>query len=226
MDHYDPAQVFSSIDEMGRYAYANQPRIALWNLTRLAECLLPLFSDDKEKAIEQAQFILGEFAEKFTAAYQAGLRKKIGLLTTRDGDEALIQDLLDAMARNQADFTLTFRRLGGAAGDPAGDKNVKKLFADPAAFDEWAVRWRQRTADEPQSDAERQTSMHAVNPAFIPRNHRVEAVIQAAVSNDDYAPFEELLTVLSKPYDDQPAYAAYADPPKPEQRVLQTFCGT
>ena len=118
MDEYNPAQVFSSIDEMGRYAYANQPRIALWNLTRLAECLLPLFSDDKDKAIEQAQFILGEFAEKFTAAYQAGLRKKIGLFTARDGDEALVQDLLDAMAKNQADFTLTFRRLGDAAGDP------------------------------------------------------------------------------------------------------------
>ena len=115
MDEYNPAQVFSSIDEMGRYAYANQPRIALWNLTRLAECLLPLFSDDKDKAIEQAQFILGEFAEKFTAAYQAGLRKKIGLFTARDGDEALVQDLLDAMAKNQADFTLTFRRLSDAA---------------------------------------------------------------------------------------------------------------
>src|SRR4249919_860135 len=115
MDEYNPAQVFSSIDEMGRYAYANQPRIALWNLTRLAECLLPLFSDDKDKAIEQAQFALGEFAEKFTTAYQAGLRAKIGLFTQRDGDEALVQDLLDAMAKNQADFTLTFRHLAEAA---------------------------------------------------------------------------------------------------------------
>ena len=176
MDEYNPAQVFSSIDEMGRYAYANQPRIALWNLTRLAECLLPLFSDDKDKAIEQAQFILGEFAEKFTAAYQAGLRKKIGLFTARDGDEALVQDLLDAMAKNQADFTLTFRRLSDAAGD-ADDDSVRAQFTDPAAFDEWAARWRQRLADEPQSAAERQAAMRAVNPAFIPRNHRVEAVI-------------------------------------------------
>ena len=176
MDEYNPAQVFSSIDEMGRYAYANQPRIALWNLTRLAECLLPLFSDDKDKAIEQAQFILGEFAEKFTAAYQAGLRKKIGLFTARDGDEALVQDLLDAMAKNQADFTLTFRRLSDAAAD-ADDDSVRAQFTDPAAFDEWAVRWRQRLADEPQSAAERQAAMRAVNPAFIPRNHRVEAVI-------------------------------------------------
>jgi uncharacterized protein YdiU (UPF0061 family) len=224
MDEYNPAQVFSSIDEMGRYAYANQPRIALWNLTRLAECLLPLFSDDQDKAIEQAQFILGEFAEKFTAAYQAGLRRKIGLFTARDGDEALVQDLLDAMAKNQADFTLTFRRLSDAAGD-ANDDGVRAQFTDPAAFDEWAVRWRQRLADEPQSPAERQAAMRAVNPAFIPRNHRVEAVIAAAVNND-YAPFEELLTVLSKPFEDQPGFAAYADPPLPEQRVLKTFCGT
>jgi serine/tyrosine/threonine adenylyltransferase len=225
MDHYDPATVFSSIDEMGRYAYANQPKIALWNLTRLAECLLPLYSDDKDQAIEQAQFILAEFAEQFTTAYQAGLRKKIGLFTMRDGDEALVQDLLDAMARNQADFTLTFRRLGDAARDFDND-SVRHLFADPAAFDDWAVRWRQRIADEPQSAAERHVAMRAVNPAFIPRNHRVEAVIEAAVSRDDFAPFEALLTVLSKPYEDQPDFADYADPPKPEQRVLQTFCGT
>src|SRR3954462_12079134 len=225
MDSYNPAQVFSSIDEMGRYAYANQPRIALWNLTRLAECLLPLFSEDQEKAIEQAQMILGEFAEKFTAAYQSGLRKKIGLFTARDGDEALAQDLLDAMAKNQADFTLTFRRLSDAAADADND-SVRAQFTDPTAFDEWAIRWRQRLADEPQSATERQAAMRAVNPAFIPRNHRVEAVIAAAVNNDDYALFEELLTVLSKPYEDQPTFASYAEPPLPEQRVLQTFCGT
>jgi uncharacterized protein YdiU (UPF0061 family) len=226
MDHYDPATVFSSIDEQGRYAYANQPRIALWNLTRLAECLLPLFSDDKDKAVEQAQSVLGEFAEKFTTAYQAGLRQKTGLLTERDGDAALVQDLLEAMARNHADFTLTFRGLSEAALDADGDQKVRQLFADPAAYDEWAVRWRQRISDEPQDPAARRTAMRSVNPAFIPRNHRVEAVIQAAVSHDDFAPFEELLTVLSKPYEDQPAFAGYADPPEPHQRVLQTFCGT
>jgi serine/tyrosine/threonine adenylyltransferase len=226
IDQYNPAAVFSSIDEMGRYAYANQPRIALWNLTRFAECLLPLFSDDQEKAIEQAQSILAEFPGKFTTAYQAGLRQKTGLLGEHDGDDALVQDLLDAMARNRADFTLTFRRLSEAARDAAQDQGVRQLFADPTAYDEWAIRWRQRTSDDPQGPAERAILMRAVNPAFIPRNHRIEAVIQAAVSRDDYAPFEELLTVLSKPYEDQPALSAYADPPEPHQRVLQTFCGT
>jgi serine/tyrosine/threonine adenylyltransferase len=226
MDQYDPATVFSSIDEQGRYAYANQPRIALWNLTRLAECLLPLFSDDNDKAIEQAQSILGEFAEKFTTAYQAGLRQKTGLLTQRDGDQALVQDLLEAMAKNRADFTLTFRGLSEAALESGGDQKVRQLFADPAAYDEWAVRWRQRTGNEPHDPAARRTAMRSVNPTFIPRNHRVEAVIQAAVNHDDFVPFEELLTVLSNPYEDQPAFAGYADPPEPHQRVLQTFCGT
>ena len=226
MDEYNPGKVFSSIDEMGRYAYGNQPRIALWNLTRLAECLLPLLSDEQEKAIEQAQFALGEFAEKFTSAYQAGLRAKIGLFTKADGDEALVQDLLDAMTKNSADFTLTFRRLGDAALGPDHDEPVRGLFIDPTMFDEWAARWRQRIARESQSPAERRAAMHSVNPAFIPRNHRVEAVIQAAMNHDDYAPFEEILTVLSKPFEHQPAFAAYAEPPEPDQRVTQTFCGT
>jgi uncharacterized protein YdiU (UPF0061 family) len=218
--------VFSSIDEQGRYAYANQPRIALWNLTRFAECLLPLLSEDQDKAIAEAQSALGEFSEKFNTAYQAGLRSKLGLLTARDEDPALAQDLLDAMAKNQADFTLTFRRLSDAALDSAADREVRQLFADPVAYDDWAVRWRQRTGAEPQDPAARRAAMRAVNPAFIPRNHRVEAVIEAAVNRDDYAPFEELLAVLSKPYQDQPEFSGYADPPEPHQRVLQTFCGT
>jgi uncharacterized protein YdiU (UPF0061 family) len=226
MDHYDPAMVFSSIDEQGRYAYANQPRIALWNLTRFAECLLPLLSEKQDKAIEDAQLALSGFAESFNTAYQAGLRSKLGLFTAREADQALAQDLLDAMAKNQADFTLTFRRLGDAALDASGDADIRQLFADPTAYDEWAVRWRQRISGEPQDPAVRQTAMRAVNPAFIARNHWVEAVIDAAVNRDDFAPFEELLTVLSKPYEDQPAFAGYAQAPEPHQRVLQTFCGT
>ena len=226
MDHYDPKQVFSSVDEMGRYAYANQPRIAQWNLTRLAECLLPLISDDQDKAVTEAQAAIGEFVELFDTAYQARLRRKLGLVTAREDDRVLAQDLLDAMARNRADFTLAFRRLGDAALGPDHDGEIRQLFADPTAYDEWAARWRQRLADEPQESIARRTAMRSVNPAFIPRNHRVEAVIEAAVNRDDFAPFEELLTVLSKPYEDQPAYSAYAEPPEPHERVLQTFCGT
>ena len=226
MDHYDPATVFSSIDEQGRYAYANQPRIALWNLTRLAECLLPLISEQQDQAIAEAQSALGDFSEKFDTAYQAGLRRKLGLFTARDEDAALAQDLLVAMSNNHADFTLTFRRLSDAAADPAADSEVRQLFEDPAAYDGWASRWRQRTGEEPQDPADRRIAMRAANPAFIARNHLVEAVIEAAVNRDDFAPFEELLAVLSEPYRDQPAFSGYADPPQPHQRVLQTFCGT
>ena len=187
---------------------------------------MPLLSEDQDKAVNEAQDLLGAFAQEFTAAYQSGLRRKVGLFTRRDGDEALVQDLLDAMAQNQADFTLTFRRLSEAALGSDHDGDVRELFTDPAAYSDWAARWRQRTADEPQSAEERRSAMRAVNPAFIPRNHRIEAVIEAAVNRDDYAPFEELLSVLANPFDDQPTYAAYADPPLPDQRVLQTFCGT
>ncbi|MGJ4947078.1 protein adenylyltransferase SelO [Bradyrhizobium sp. HKCCYLS20291] len=225
MDGYDPKQVFSSIDEFGRYAFANQPRIALWNLTRLAECLLPLFGDDKDEGIKQAEAALDGFAAQFTDAHQAGLRRKLGLSTQAEGDQPLAQALFDAMAAAKADFTLTFRRLSDAAG--SGDlSGARALFEDPSGFDEWAARWQQRLAREPQAPAERQAAMRKVNPAFIPRNHRIEAVITAAVENDDYAPFEELHAVLARPYDDQPDRAAYADPPQPEERVLQTFCGT
>ena len=225
LDQYDPAQVFSSIDEFGRYAYANQPRIALWNLTRLAECLLPLFSADTDKAVEQAQEALVEFGEKFNKAYKAGLHSKIGLFTEREDDHLLAQGLLDAMAKGRADFTLTFRGLSDAANDPTAEAQVRTLFVEPEAFDEWLQRWRRRIGEEQISATERQAAMRAVNPAFIPRNHRVEAVIKAAM-DDDCAPFEELLTVLSKPYEHQPAFAHYASPPQPHERVCQTFCGT
>jgi uncharacterized protein YdiU (UPF0061 family) len=225
MDEYDPKTVFSSIDELGRYAYANQPRITLWNLTRFAETLLPLIAEDEKAAIEIAQETLGRFSELFDAAYQGGLRRKLGLFTAQPEDAALAQDLLAAMAGNQADFTLTFRALGRAALDPADDAGMRALFTDPSAYDAWAVHWRARLARESETSSARHAAMQAVNPAFIPRNHRVEAVIQAATLGD-YAPFEELVAVLAKPFEDQPERAAYADPPLLHERVSQTFCGT
>ena len=225
MDEYNPATVYSSIDEMGRYAYANQPRIALWNLTRFAETLLPLIDSDEKAAIDIAQNSLGAFTDIFNDAYQSGLRKKIGLFTAQPDDDALVQDLLALMTANQADFTNTFRRLGTAAVDPEDDGDVRAEFTDPVAFDGWAVQWRQRLSRESQDGATRAKAMNAVNPAFIPRNHRIEAAIQAALAND-FAPFEELVSVLAKPYEDQPQMAEYGSPPAPDERVLRTFCGT
>ena len=226
MDTYHPATVFSSIDHYGRYAYANQPRITTWNLARLAETLLPLFGDDQDQAVAYAQGALEAFQPAFMAAFNAGLRGKLGLTTERDDDVALAADLLNVMAENEADFTLTFRRLSDAAADPAADAAVRRLFKEPAPFDAWASRWRTRLAEEPADPATRAAAMRAANPAFIPRNHRVEAVIEAAVRESDFAPFEELLLVLSRPFEDQPRFAPYQEPPKPHERVEQTFCGT
>ena len=225
MDAYHPATVFSSIDHQGRYAYGNQPQIALWNLTRLAEALLPLLSDDREAAVAAANEALGAFPSLFETCFHAGLRRKLGLATAQEGDWALARDLLDLMAENRADFTLTFRRLSAAAGSQHDD-SVRPHFSAASAFDAWAERWRRRLAQESVDPAARRAAMEAVNPAFIPRNHRVETVIRAAVERNDFGPFEELLTVLSEPYRDQPAFAHYAEGPQEHERVHQTFCGT
>jgi uncharacterized protein YdiU (UPF0061 family) len=226
MDAYDPGTVFSSIDQHGRYAYGAQPQIALWNLSRLAEAFLPLLNADTPAAVAEAEDVLGRFGPLFEAAFHGGLNRKLGLAAVREGDPALAGDLLKRMAENQADFTLTFRNLARAAEDPTADEAVRRLFVDPTAFDSWAVRWRDRLAEEPGDAASRAAAMRAVNPAFIPRNHRVEAMIEAAVERDDLTPFEELLTVLSRPYDDQPAHAHYAEAPEGGGVGYRTFCGT
>jgi serine/tyrosine/threonine adenylyltransferase len=218
MDAYDPGAVFSSIDHHGRYAYGNQPRIVLWNLARLAECLLPLLEGNQEAAIDA----LSAFAQRFQAAYFGGLRRKIGLLTEQEGDDDLTQSLLKLMAADGADFTLTFRRLCDAAEGPGGDAAVRALFKDVGAYDAWAERWRVRLAGE----TEPSIVMSAVNPAFIPRNHLVETALAAAVEHGDFQPFEDLLGVLARPYQDDPGLARYASPPGDGERVLQTFCGT
>ena len=223
MDAYDASTVFSSIDEGGRYAYGNQPGIMQWNSARLAEALLPLLSDDGDAAVAVAQDVLAGYAPAFEATYLAGLRAKIGLPGERAGDHALAGDLLKAMAENGADFTLTFRRLCRAAEDEAGDAAVRALFADPVAYDTWAMRWRARLSEAGGDPTGRACAMQAVNPAVIPRNHLVEAALQAAVRRDDLGPFETLLNSLSRPFQDQPD--ADTPPGAPEQPYM-TFCGT
>jgi uncharacterized protein YdiU (UPF0061 family) len=226
MDAYDPATVFSSIDQHGRYAYANQPGIGQWNLARLGETLLPLLDEDSDKAVDQANGVIKSYGERFQTHWLHGMRQKIGLFQDEDGDLDLIQSLLALMQTQHADFTLTFRRLGDLAGDESAEAAFAGSFKEPEACREWLISWRERTARETQSASDRAAAMRSVNPAFIPRNHRIEQAINAAVEDGDFSLFEALLTVLAKPYDDQPAFAAYMEPPKPEERVLQTFCGT
>ena len=229
MEAYDPAKVFSSIDHQGRYAYGNQPRAAHWNLARLAEALLPLLQEEQgseEAALASAHEALAAFAPQFEAALSAGLGRKLGFLTEREGDASLVQDLLGRMAANRADFTLTFHRLSTAAIGPEGDEGVRALFVDPSAYDAWVAQWRRRLDEEPVPPTERAAVMRKANPAFIPRNHLVEEALDAAVERQDFQPFERLLDVVTRPYEDRPDLERYATPARPEQCVSQTFCGT
>jgi uncharacterized protein YdiU (UPF0061 family) len=206
MDAFDPRTVFSSIDSGGRYAYGNQPAIAVWNLARLAEALLPLIAEDQERAVALATASLQGFAQLYSASWSAGMRKKLGL-----GDEVedavaqlLVDDLLELLEAERADYTSFFRRLAGGMVEPA--------------FDAWATRWRDLGPDV--------GAMQRVNPVYVPRNHLVEESLVAATAGD-MEPFDRLLAVISSPYDERPGFERYADPAPDEfGRCFQTFCGT
>jgi uncharacterized protein YdiU (UPF0061 family) len=181
---------------------------------------------DAERALAAAKESLTAFGPQFATARAAGLRRKLGLVTEREGDAELAVDMLKRMAENRADFTLTFRRLCYAAEGPEGDEGVRWLFADPGAYDAWAATWRHRLEQEPTSAQARVAGMRMANPAFIPRNHLVEAAISAAIERQHFQPFEELLDAGSRPYEDRPGLVRYSTPARPEECVLQTFCGT
>jgi serine/tyrosine/threonine adenylyltransferase len=229
MEAYNPATVFSSIDRGGRYAYGNQPNAALWNLARLAEALLPILAletGSEEAAVAAAHEALSTFEPQYQSVRMAGLRRKLGLTTEREEDAALAEDLLQRMATNRADFTLTFRRLCEAAASREGDAGVRNLFAAPDAYDAWATAWRKRLGEEPTDEQARAAQMRCVNPAVIPRNHLVEAVLDAASQQQNFQPFEDLLAALSHPYEERPGGDKYVMPARPEEAVQQTFCGT
>jgi len=176
--------------------------------------------------VELANAAITAFAPRCHALWLAGMREKLGLSGEAEGDLDLVGGLLEAMHANGADFTLTFRRLCAAAEDPAADAGARALFADPAACDRWAETWRARLGADRRDPRARAAAMRAVNPAFIPRNHRVEHALDAAIETGDFAPFETLLTVLARPYEEQAEFAEYAEPAPPSERVLRTFCGT
>jgi len=227
MDHYAHDQVYSSIDRHGRYAYNNQPSIGLWNLTRLAETLLPLLADNPEAAVETAQEALKKYAGHYERDWLEGMRGKLGLTTCDDHDKALINDLFEIMNSNRSDLTLTFYYLSTLQLDsPEQDSKVRALFSDPEAFDHWSQLWRARLRQEDSIDATRQAQMQVVNPVYIPRNHRIEAAIRAAEDHGDFSVFHELHTVLQKPWQQQPGKDIYMLPPEPDEVVRQTFCGT
>ncbi|MDI5891240.1 protein adenylyltransferase SelO [Halomonas rhizosphaerae] len=223
MEAYDPAMVFSSIDEGGRYAYRNQPWIAQWNLARLAETLIPLIDDDQERAVERATAVIKAFEGQYEAEWLAVMREKLGLVKEEESDRALVDALLEAMQAGRADFTLAFRRLGEALEEDA--PALLALFEDDEALKAWLPRWRERLVREDVGMAEIAGRIRAVNPLYIPRNHRVEEAL-AAAAEGDFAPFETLRQVLADPFAEQPGREDYTRPAPPSEAVFRTFCGT
>jgi uncharacterized protein YdiU (UPF0061 family) len=229
LDEFDPGKTFSSIDHGGRYAFGNQPRIALWNLARLAEALSPLLESAEDETARVLTAHLQRFGPRFEAAYARALRDKLGLAREEDGDGGLAEEVLGLLAADAVDYTVFFRRLCDAAtvgGHPSAESRVVSLFRDTHGIQGWLDRWRQRLEAEDLAPEARAGAMRRVNPAFIPRNHRLEEAIEAATRRGDFGPFQTLMRVLGRPYDDQPENAHLADPPSEDQRVTQTFCGT
>ncbi len=219
IDVYDPETVFSSIDIHGRYKYSNQPKIGAWNLARFAEALLPLIDDDQAKAVELAQTEISKFQEKVESYWFEGMRKKLGLLNEEDGDRALIDELLTLMEKYRADYTNTFRAL--TTGEETGEPFWRK-----GEVVDWKTRWLKRLRREEHSFEQIKALMKRHNPAIIPRNHRVEEALEAAVENRDMSVLKNLLRVLKDPFAYSEEQKSYATPPPPSPVPYVTYCGT
>jgi serine/tyrosine/threonine adenylyltransferase len=219
MDTYHPATVFSSIDNFGRYAYTNQPRIAQWNLARFAETLLTLIHEDQEQAIAQAMDVLEQFPTWFEQAWLAGMRKKLGLSTAQADDGVLIQRLLSWMEQTEADFANTFRWLSSPA-------LAQEAVSQSATFQNWYRDWQNRLKEDGRSYEEQVALMQSVNPSVIPRNHRVEEALAAAQNENDLTVMQRLLAALENPFEEKKEFEAYRSPAPPNECGYQTFCGT
>ena len=227
MDYFKANQVYSSIDQQGRYAYRNQPAIAHWNLSCLAQAMLPILDASQESALALAQEAVDAFPHLFLKAHSGGMASKLGMAEIGPADTPLVEDLMALMEEHNLDFTLTFRHLADLANEAgAGEGAVGDLLAMPAAMQPWLERWQQRLQEEITSPEQRQAAMYRANPVIIPRNHMVQAALDAATLEHDFSLFHELVDTLAKPFDYRPALAAYAIPPQPQQVVQQTFCGT
>jgi uncharacterized protein YdiU (UPF0061 family) len=232
LEAYDPAMTFSSIDERGRYSYSNQPYAMQWNLSRLAETLLPLLTHEtgsEEAALAAARSSLESFMPQFETARLDGFRRKLGLMDQLEGDAEIVQDLLTRMAAQKADFTLTFHGLIAAASQRDGaveDGGVRERFSDPTAYDAWHKTWRSRLARESSSEEDRAATLRTANPHYIARNHLVEAAIEAATNRQNFQPFEHLLKVVTSPFADMVEFEDFAAPALAEELIHQTFCGT
>tara|TARA_B100000579_G_scaffold246648_1_gene202554 strand:+ start:364 stop:1836 length:1473 start_codon:yes stop_codon:yes gene_type:complete len=226
IDHYHPDTVFSSIDHGGRYSYKNQPAIAHWNLTMLAQALLPLIHNKTETAVEMAQEVINSFPKYFSNHHNAGLARKLGISKLQDTDGDLINSLFETMSNAKLDFTLTFRYLSDITDLKSSQEKIDIPENIEMELGNWLPRWLERLELEKIEISERQKSMYEVNPVFIPRNHLVEKAIKSAIEDGDFSEFHLLSKVLSSPFSYNSKYERYGIPPRSDQVVKQTFCGT
>lgn len=220
MDDFHPDRVFSSIDQTGRYAFSNQPRIAHWNLVQFAQAILSLLGETQEDAVAVAQSVIDSFSSLYHEAWLSVFRGKLGLTTAEESDEDLINGLLKAMTNEGADFTLTFRALSSD-----GQKNIATQFKNRTDIDPWLEAWKNRLAQEDVEETKRIALMEANNPMFIPRTHLIEQSIKDGLAGD-FSTMERLIAAFSMPFENQPENADLAKAPKPEEQVRYTFCGT
>jgi serine/tyrosine/threonine adenylyltransferase len=225
LDTYIPGKVFSSIDEHGRYAYANQSAVARWNLARLAETLAPLLNVNEDKALDLANEMISAWPAQYARHYLDGMRRKLGLQSEQIEDAKLISGWLSLLKTNAMDFTNSFRALGSIL-KPTAPAKFRMSFTDLAAFDVWHAKWLERLETEGLASAKLVAALNAANPKYTPRNHRIEQAIRAAEDEGDFSLFHELVEVLKNPFDEQPQFANYASPPAEGEEVLRTFCGT
>jgi uncharacterized protein YdiU (UPF0061 family) len=225
MDAFDPQAVFSSIDQHGRYSYSNQPAIAQWNMARFAETLLPLISDDQEEAVVLATAAVSAFSGKFEQQWLRAMRSKLGLIQEQPGDGDLLRGLLAVLHAAQADYTVTFHSLASLLEEGGANSIVDPTVQHSRDFQVWLRQWRDRGAQDSTGPELRLKTMRLANPKYIPRNHRIEAVIQSATAGD-FGPFHALLAVVVRPFEEQPHAEEYTTPPRAEEKVFETFCGT
>ncbi len=219
MDTYDPSTVFSSIDRQGRYAYANQPPIAAWNLARFADTLLPLLHRDEEQAVQLAEDVLTGFQKLYHRTWLAGMRAKLGLFDEAAEDEDLVENLLNMMEKHRADYTNTFRQL-------TLGMQVDANLLQTSEFVQWYESWQARVGRQQEAEAAWRQLMKDSNPAVIPRNHRVEEALERAVEYADYSAMNKLLAALAKPYAYTPEQVEFTTLPAPSTAPYRTFCGT
>ena len=226
MDHYNPQQVFSYIDVHGRYSYENQSKITLWNLSKLGESMIKIIDDNEKKSLSQIINVLEEYSEKFNAYLLHGLKNKMGFNITKEGDKQLFNDFLLVLYKENIDYTQAFRYLSSILKDLNNEKKFLLLFRNKRTAKNWLDKWKNRILCEKSSPLKISSQMQLCNPCYIPRNHIVDKAIKLVELKNDYSLFDQVLTLIKKPFQEKENGTFLFMPPSKKEKIKNTFCGT